>query len=74
MAMKCILRFDTPPNYLAEHLLEHGWTTQDLLAWWDALLIAFLNAGGWDMLPVAMVVEEHSLGAAEWEIEPPNYG
>jgi hypothetical protein len=57
-AMKCNLRFDTPPEILSDYLHEHGWTTQDLLAWWDALLTAFLLAGGWDMLPEAMVAAE----------------
>jgi hypothetical protein len=51
---ECPLRFDTPPEILSDWLHEHGWTTQDLLAWWDALLVALLNAGGWDMLSEAI--------------------
>jgi hypothetical protein len=51
----CPLRLDTPPEVLAEWLHEHAWTTQDLLAWWDALLAMYLDAGGWDMLPEGIV-------------------
>jgi hypothetical protein len=51
----CPLRFDTPPEVLAEWLHEAGWTTQDLLGWWDPLLEAFLLAGGWDQLPEGIV-------------------
>jgi len=53
---RCDLRFDTPPEILADWLLEHAWTTQDLLAWWDMLLAAFLLAGGLDMVPDTVVV------------------
>jgi hypothetical protein len=57
MSMKpCPLRLDTPPEVLSEWLHEHSWTTQDLLAWWDALIAAYLDAGGWDMLPQGIVV------------------
>jgi hypothetical protein len=67
----CPLRLDTPPEYLSEHLLEHGSTTQDLLAWWDALLAALLDAGGWEMLPEALLDEDNSLSALEWEFGLP---
>jgi hypothetical protein len=70
----CPLRLDTPPVILADWLHEHAWTVADVLHWQQAVLDAFLRAGGWDMLPEGVLVEQASLGAAEWEFELPNDG
>jgi len=48
---RCDLRLDSPPKVLADCLHEAGWTLVDLLEWWDALLAAYLIAGGLEQLP-----------------------
>jgi hypothetical protein len=37
---ECPLRFDTPPEVLADWLDEHGWTADDVAAWYAALVAA----------------------------------
>jgi hypothetical protein len=59
----CDLRFDTPPEVLADALLERSWTVEDVLHAQQALLVAFLVAGGWDMLPEGIVAADER----EWE-------
>jgi hypothetical protein len=63
---ECPLRLDTPPEVLADWLHERGWTFEDLETQLSALLVAFLNAGGWEHLPEALPCEENE--SDEWEM------
>ena len=57
----CPLRLDTPPAMLADALLEAGWTLADLEAWYLALVLAFLEGGGWHTVPEGLAVEQWEL-------------
>jgi hypothetical protein len=52
---------DTPPIILADWLNEYGWTLADLEAWYVALVVAFLQAGGWHTVPDGLVLDEWEL-------------
>jgi hypothetical protein len=63
------LHRDTVPLIWADWLCDFGWTLADLEYWYVALLPAFLEAGGWESVLAALVLEEDSLSAAAWEFD-----
>jgi hypothetical protein len=68
---ECPLRMDTPAPLLADWLNEHGWTLEDLEAWYIAVVLAFLEAGGWHTVPEGLLVDDESVGPS-WEFELPS--
>jgi hypothetical protein len=68
----CPLGMDTPPGILADWLNEHGWTFADLQSWYLAVLWAFLAGGGRATVPEAVLVEDGTMLAGEWEFELTN--
>jgi hypothetical protein len=66
----CPLSLDTPPGILAAWLNEHGWTFADLQSWYLAVLLAFLEGGGWATVPEAVLVEDAST-APSWAFQLP---
>ena len=58
---ECPLRLDTPAPILADWLNEHGWSYDDLQRWFDAVVLAYLSAGGWHTVPAGLVLEQWEL-------------
>jgi hypothetical protein len=69
-ACDCPLGLDTPPGILADWMNEHGWTFADLQSWYLAVLLAFLEGGGWHTVPEAVPMEDASTDPS-WEFELP---
>ena len=58
---ECPLRLDTPAPILADWLNEYGWTFADLECWYFNLMLAFLEAGGWQTVPDGEVLDDWEL-------------
>jgi hypothetical protein len=55
----------TPAPAIGDWLVDAGWTLADLEAWYLALVLAFLEAGGWHTVPAGVVLEQ-------WEMVLPD--
>jgi hypothetical protein len=62
---ECPLRFDSPPEALADWLEEHGWTADDLLEWLTDLVAALHVPAALPLnLPVGLPVTEREADMA----------